>query len=60
MNSIPQPALVITDIGQIAIPVNDIDRATAFYRDILGLRMLFAAGPLSFFGRQRASHANAA
>jgi methylmalonyl-CoA/ethylmalonyl-CoA epimerase len=37
-------------IGQIAIPVSDIDRAIAFYRDILGLRFLFAAPPgLAFF-----------
>jgi methylmalonyl-CoA/ethylmalonyl-CoA epimerase len=37
-------------IGQIAIVCQDVARATAFYRDVLGLRFLFAAGPtLSFF-----------
>jgi methylmalonyl-CoA/ethylmalonyl-CoA epimerase len=37
-------------IGQIAIVCTDVARATAFYRDALGLRFLFAAGPtLSFF-----------
>ena len=37
-------------IGQIAIVCKDVARATAFYRDTLGLRFLFAAGPsLSFF-----------
>jgi methylmalonyl-CoA/ethylmalonyl-CoA epimerase len=37
-------------IGQIAIVCDDVARATAFYRDTLGLRFLFAAGPnLSFF-----------
>ena len=37
-------------IGQIAIVCRDVARATAFYRDVLGLRFLFAAGPsLSFF-----------
>lgn len=37
-------------IGQIALPVDDIDRATSFYRDILGLEFLFAAPPgLAFF-----------
>jgi methylmalonyl-CoA/ethylmalonyl-CoA epimerase len=37
-------------IGQIAVNVQDVARATAFYRDVLGLRFLFAAGPgLSFF-----------
>jgi methylmalonyl-CoA/ethylmalonyl-CoA epimerase len=37
-------------IGQIAVVCKDVARATAFYRDTLGLKFLFAAGPsLSFF-----------
>jgi methylmalonyl-CoA/ethylmalonyl-CoA epimerase len=37
-------------IGQIAVVVRDLDRAVAFYRDILGLRLLFQAPPnLAFF-----------
>jgi methylmalonyl-CoA/ethylmalonyl-CoA epimerase len=37
-------------IGQIAIHVRDVERATAFYRDVLGLEHLFSAPPgLSFF-----------
>ena len=37
-------------IGQIAMPVSDIDRAAAFYRDTLGMRFLFQAPPgLAFF-----------
>jgi methylmalonyl-CoA/ethylmalonyl-CoA epimerase len=37
-------------IGQIAIVVQDLDRAVAFYRDTLGLRFLFQAPPkLAFF-----------
>lgn len=32
-------------LGQIALAVGDVGRATAFYRDVLGLRFLFAAGP---------------
>ena len=37
-------------IGQIAVICQDVARATAFYRDTLGLQFLFAAGPtLSFF-----------
>src|SRR5579862_9617507 len=37
-------------IGQIAVVCQDVARATAFYRDVLGIRFLFAAGPsLSFF-----------
>jgi catechol 2,3-dioxygenase-like lactoylglutathione lyase family enzyme len=35
--------------GQIAINVHDLDRATAFYRDKLGLSLLFTAGKLAFF-----------
>jgi methylmalonyl-CoA/ethylmalonyl-CoA epimerase len=37
-------------IGQIAVPVSDVDRAIAFYRDALGMRFLFKAPPgLGFF-----------
>ena len=37
-------------IGQIAIPVRDVDRAVAWYADVLGLRLLFRAPPgLAFF-----------
>jgi methylmalonyl-CoA/ethylmalonyl-CoA epimerase len=37
-------------IGQISIRALDLERATAFYRDVLQLRFLFAAGPtMSFF-----------
>ena len=37
-------------IGQIAVPVSDIERAIAFYRDTLGMRFLFQAPPgLGFF-----------
>src|SRR2546425_3139083 len=41
--------LGISRIGQIAINVRDLDRATAFYRDTLGLPFLFSAGKLTFF-----------
>ena len=39
----------ISRIGQIAINVKDPARAVAFYRDVLGLKFLFEAGPLAFF-----------
>jgi methylmalonyl-CoA/ethylmalonyl-CoA epimerase len=40
----------IERIGQIAVPVQDVDRAVAFYRDVLGLRFLFRGGAnLAFF-----------
>ncbi len=37
-------------IGQLLVPVEDLERATEFYRDTLGLRFLFSAPPrMSFF-----------
>ena len=40
----------LTQIGQIAVPVSDIERAIAYYRDTLGMRFLFQAPPgLGFF-----------
>src|ERR1700687_4641417 len=41
--------IAISRLGQIAINVHDVERATAFYRDILGLPLLFTAGNLVFF-----------
>jgi catechol 2,3-dioxygenase-like lactoylglutathione lyase family enzyme len=35
--------------AQIAIQVTDVDRATAFYRDVLGLQLLFVANGMVFF-----------
>jgi methylmalonyl-CoA/ethylmalonyl-CoA epimerase len=34
-------SLHLTQIGQILVPVTDLPRATAFYRDTLGMRFLF-------------------
>jgi catechol 2,3-dioxygenase-like lactoylglutathione lyase family enzyme len=39
----------ISKIGQIALPVDDIARATAFYRDVLGMTFLFDAPGMAFF-----------
>ncbi|MCG8607381.1 VOC family protein [bacterium] len=39
----------LTQIGQIAITVKDVDRATTFYRDTLGMKFLFSAPNLTFF-----------
>ena len=42
--------VALSQIGQIAITVRDLPRAVNFYRDVLGMRHLFDAGPkLSFF-----------
>jgi methylmalonyl-CoA/ethylmalonyl-CoA epimerase len=43
-------ALPPTRIGQVAIPVEDLERAVGFYRDVLRLPLLFRAPPgLAFF-----------
>jgi methylmalonyl-CoA/ethylmalonyl-CoA epimerase len=40
----------LSAIGQIAVNVHDIDRAVEFYRDKLGMKLLFTAPPsLAFF-----------
>jgi methylmalonyl-CoA/ethylmalonyl-CoA epimerase len=39
----------LTRIGQIAINVADLERATAFYRDVLGIRFLFSIPSAAFF-----------
>ena len=39
----------IERIGQIGIPVQDIDRAVQFYKDKLGLTLLFNTGSMAFF-----------
>src|SRR5579863_5588617 len=40
----------ITRLGQIAINAKDVERAAAFYEDMLGLKLLFKAPPsLAFF-----------
>ena len=43
----PEPQL--RRLAQVAVNVQDVERATAFYRDALGLRHLFSAGALAFF-----------
>ncbi len=50
MNDRTTADVALGTIGQIAVPVTDVDRAIAFYRDTLGMRFLFKAPPgLGFF-----------
>ena len=50
MSTFTPTSFGLNEIGQIAVPVSDIDRAIAFYRDVLGMRFLFKAPPgLGFF-----------
>ena len=43
------PNAGLTEVGQIAVTVEDVERATEFYRDVLGLPFLFDAPGLAFF-----------
>jgi methylmalonyl-CoA/ethylmalonyl-CoA epimerase len=47
--SVPASNIGIRNLGQISINVHDLERATAFYRDVLGLPLLFTAPNLAFF-----------
>ena len=40
---------LVTGVAQVALSVHDLNRAAAFYRDILGLPHLFDAQNMSFF-----------
>jgi methylmalonyl-CoA/ethylmalonyl-CoA epimerase len=42
-------SLSLGKIRQIAINVHDLERATAFYRDTLGMKLLFEVPNLAFF-----------
>ncbi|HEY6348412.1 MAG TPA: VOC family protein [Candidatus Angelobacter sp.] len=39
----------ISRLGQVAVNVHDLNRAISFYRDSLGLPLLFTTGELGFF-----------
>lgn len=50
MNESAAGTFGLSQIGQIAVPVTDVERATQFYRHTLGMRFLFQAPPgLAFF-----------
>jgi methylmalonyl-CoA/ethylmalonyl-CoA epimerase len=42
-------ALNLNQIGQIALPVIDVDRSEDFYEKVIGLRKLYRIGDLTFF-----------
>lgn len=39
----------LTAVGQIGMTVTDVDRAVAFYRDTLGMKLLFQMPGMGFF-----------
>jgi predicted enzyme related to lactoylglutathione lyase len=43
------PQSGLSHIGQILMPVKDLKRAAAFYREILGLKFLFDIADAAFF-----------
>src|SRR4051794_6963056 len=47
--TMPAEGPQIQSIGQIAVTVADLDRAVAFYQDVLGLTLLFRFPGLAFF-----------
>lgn len=40
---------LIRKLGQAALPVHDVDRAVAFYRDVLGFSYLWSNQHMAFF-----------
>ena len=48
--SIASASVQISRLGQVQVRAHDVERATAFYQDVLGLKLLFKAPPgLAFF-----------
>ncbi len=45
----PQEAPELCSVGQVAITVKELSRAIRFYRDALGLRLLFETADMAFF-----------
>lgn len=45
----PQVPLHLGVIGQIGVPVTNLERAVPFYRDTLGMKFLFQVPNLAFF-----------
>ena len=43
------PSFALSQIGQIALSVSDLDRSVTFYKDSLGMKFLFRAPNLAFF-----------
>jgi methylmalonyl-CoA/ethylmalonyl-CoA epimerase len=49
MGSTAAAPLGLATIGQIGLTVTDVDRAIAFYRDTLGMKLLFQVPNMGFF-----------
>lgn len=53
------PSAGLTELGQIAVTVEDVERATAFYRDVLGVPFLVRSRPRACVLRPRRCAADA-
>jgi len=42
-------AFALNQLGQVALPISDVDRAEAFCEKTLGLHRLYRFGDLTFF-----------
>ena len=50
MTEIAAPGIGISRLGQVQVRTHDMERAAAFYQNVLGLKLLFKAPPgLAFF-----------
>jgi len=47
--TVEETSFSLSGIGQIAVNVHNVEKATVFYRDILGMKFLFEAGHMAFF-----------
>ena len=47
--STDDPAVALSQIGQIAVNVRDLDHAVAFYQQMLGMKLLFRVPNMAFF-----------
>src|SRR5262249_14832696 len=45
----PSPSVSLSQIGQIAITVRNLDRAVEFYQSTLGMKLLFRVPNMAFF-----------
>ena len=41
--------LALSQIGQVALRIHDLERTIEFYRDALGLKFLFSTGTMALF-----------
>ena len=46
---VPTHALALSRLSQVSMTAHDLERATTFYRDTLGMRHLFSVPNMAFF-----------